>query len=752
MNDRTAALPAGTPIASFQIRRLLGVDGFGFIYEGSSQAGSAVIIREFFPRAIASRQTGPSVVFERKHRERWDLALNRLERLSNKLRQFRHPNFVKVLDFERLNDTGYVVMARCEGESLETWLQARATPPDPTELMPIVAPILDALATMHRKGGVHQDVSPLSIVIGLDGQPILAGGPTFAEVVAIAGRRAPSLSEMSPTASCYLAPEQVAAVSGLRAPTDMYAVGAVLYRCFTGQPPVEAARRIGSVRFELSDPYVRVRDAAKVELTSAAAAAIDQALALRSKDRLHSIDELGSMMGWMTRADAVIAPVAPRETTFEPDQSAVISAVIAPPEQTRRPPPLRPLSLAELAAHRAQAVVDARPINPPSHSAIPAPPAVKSRPLRTSSWLGGVAVIVGAIALAVQYNDKGSTTARLHRNSPGGESDVPLIISLLAVVAVGFALVWTNRGRLQTLLGAVRGRLRSRQDAPGVPPIAADQSQLVDVSAFAPRTVPPGGRALVQVYLHVPGQAAEAAKLAKEADREADRRGVRTLSAVLAVGQTVQVALDAPGLRIDEPVQSLVWTGEPCACQFLVKVPRTAAGATFHLRVRVMMSSVPVGALRFTLTAVARENSDPSLGIRGDAAHENKRAFLSYAAPDRAEVLRTVQTLNAAHIGFFLDLLSLTPGERWEKRLYEEIDRCDLFLLFWSSDAAKSKWVTREAEYALKRRQGGTLPEIAPIILEGPPVPPVPDSLKDIHFNDWVRYVISRAEMERRKT
>jgi len=33
-----------------------------------------------------------------------------------------------------------------------------------------------------------------------------------------------------------------------------------------------------------------------------------------------------------------------------------------------------------------------------------------------------------------------------------------------------------------------------------------------------------------------------------------------------------------------------------------------------------------------------------------------------------------------------------------------------------------------------------------PIVLEGPPVPVPPDDLKDIHFNDWLRYVISAEE------
>jgi hypothetical protein len=37
-------------------------------------------------------------------------------------------------------------------------------------------------------------------------------------------------------------------------------------------------------------------------------------------------------------------------------------------------------------------------------------------------------------------------------------------------------------------------------------------------------------------------------------------------------------------------------------------------------------------------------------------------------------------------------------GERWERRLYKEIDRCHVFVLFWSLAASQSDWVVKEAE------------------------------------------------------
>jgi hypothetical protein len=93
-------------------------------------------------------------------------------------------------------------------------------------------------------------------------------------------------------------------------------------------------------------------------------------------------------------------------------------------------------------------------------------------------------------------------------------------------------------------------------------------------------------------------------------------------------------------------------------------------------------------------------------------------------------------------IKYFQDVLDLEPGVRWEKKLYRHIDKCDLFLLFWSTSARLSNWVLEEIRYALKRKGGDhhAPPQIRPVIIEGPPVPEPPEELSDLHFNDSLIY------------
>ena len=96
-------------------------------------------------------------------------------------------------------------------------------------------------------------------------------------------------------------------------------------------------------------------------------------------------------------------------------------------------------------------------------------------------------------------------------------------------------------------------------------------------------------------------------------------------------------------------------------------------------------------------------------GANGSGKTSLLRLICGLLSPDRGEVIKRAQGLKAGGTNFFNDLLSLEPGEEWEKRLYEEIDRCDVFYLFWSSRAKASEWVMKEIEYALARRAASSM-------------------------------------------
>jgi hypothetical protein len=270
----------------------------------------------------------------------------------------------------------------------------------------------------------------------------------------------------------------------------------------------------------------------------------------------------------------------------------------------------------------------------------------------------------------------------------------------------------------------------------------------VELAAFAPQTCGRGEIILIQALLHLPADRESARLMAVAADPATVHKAAQTLSMAVRRGEKLEIDLEADGCHIDEARQTAIWRGGPVSVQFFATVPRQRK-KPIPVRITAIRSRVPVGSIRFTVPIEADASKKP-IEIRGESAKRFERAFVSYASEDRVSVLKYAQVLNISGIEIFQDVLSLEPGDRWERRLYGEIDRSDLFLLFWSKAASESKWVVAEAEYALRyyNKTGSRKPVIRPILLEGPPIPKIPATLKSIHFNDRFRYLILGAKAE----
>src|SRR6185369_163189 len=94
-----------------------------------------------------------------------------------------------------------------------------------------------------------------------------------------------------------------------------------------------------------------------------------------------------------------------------------------------------------------------------------------------------------------------------------------------------------------------------------------------------------------------------------------------------------------------------------------------------------------------------------------------RKVYLSYSHEDRDEVLRRAQMLSLAGLQAQMDMMSLKAGEVWTDQVRRMIDEADVFILFWSENARRSRYVEDEWRYVL----GTKGPEhIIPIALEHP--------------------------------
>ena len=260
-------------------------------------------------------------------------------------------------------------------------------------------------------------------------------------------------------------------------------------------------------------------------------------------------------------------------------------------------------------------------------------------------------------------------------------------------------------------------------------------------TAYSPNVVEKDEEFIIAAFASLAEQKAEVEEAAQLIDDELIKRAEKFLNIKVKNGQEIVFVLHIDGCEIDDPTQEIIWQGEIASVEFGVRVLPTFAGKKLMAKLQISINGIPVGNIKFRI----KVETDSTQIIKQDAPVEAtayKNAFISYASPDRDEVLRRTQMLSATGITFFQDIMQLKPGELWEKSLYKHIDNCDVFYLFWSSSAKNSKWVMEEYKYAQSLQSKGNAIEIIPIPIEGPPAPDPPEELSHLHFNDGFLYFI----------
>jgi ATP-dependent Clp protease ATP-binding subunit ClpC len=264
---------------------------------------------------------------------------------------------------------------------------------------------------------------------------------------------------------------------------------------------------------------------------------------------------------------------------------------------------------------------------------------------------------------------------------------------------------------------------------PEAPPGVVDQ---VHFTVTAPPVVAPKESCVINIWAHLEEQRQAVLQRAKEffGYRQA---GVATVAASIERGTTLTIRLSVDDLVLTHPENTLLWTGNIGNATFSAKVPAEAApGAKAGLAL-IYVNGIQIGRIDF----IIQVGEASSLADRLPSHEQHyRKAFISYASPDRSDVLARVQGMRkvAPALEIFLDAYTLRSGQDWEQALWHEIPECDVFYLFWSKSAAQSDWVKKEWQCALATRGPDF---IDPVPLVSPKEAPPPAELSSKHFNDW---------------
>ncbi len=287
--DSRILLPAGTVLdGSYRIVRVVGSGGFGVTYEAEdTKLGMVVAIKEYYPFDFADRDASLNVVARsERHQRTFDWGRDGFLREARTLARFEHPAIVRVARVFEAHSTAYMVMRFEAGRSLEEWLVDLGRPPTQEELDAICSRLLDALGLLHKAEFLHRDIAPDNIIIRPDGTPVLLD---FG-----AARRAMAEMSRSPAGivkAGYSPHEQYSLDTRLQGPwSDIYALGATLYRAVAGRPPEEATLRIEA------DRMPPAREVGKRRYRQGFLDAIDACLAVNYFERPQSVAQLRQML------------------------------------------------------------------------------------------------------------------------------------------------------------------------------------------------------------------------------------------------------------------------------------------------------------------------------------------------------------------------------------------------------------------------------------------------------------------------
>ncbi|MGA3601308.1 serine/threonine protein kinase [Lysinibacillus agricola] len=235
------SLPANSVLNdTYKIKEVIATSKLSFVYIAENiNEGNQLVIKEFFPNAIALRDLDNKTVVNRlpstkqKFEDLKAIFLN--EALI--MRQINHRNIVKYIDHFEENESIYIVMEYYEGTLLDQYLKDFPINDRDHLYTSIFLPLIGALSYLHKKGILHRDIKPSNIMIDSEGNPYLLD---FGSAI---------FYKTTENYQIFISPgysplEQYSNVSEQGVYTDIYSLAATFYFSLTDIIPLDSSKRI----------------------------------------------------------------------------------------------------------------------------------------------------------------------------------------------------------------------------------------------------------------------------------------------------------------------------------------------------------------------------------------------------------------------------------------------------------------------------------------------------------------------------
>jgi predicted Ser/Thr protein kinase len=227
----------GSELGGFKLERELGRGGMGVVYK----AHELSLNRKVALKVLSQRLSSDAEFIERFKREAQVIAA------------LNHPNIVGILSYGEAHGRHYFAMEYIPGKDLGQVLKEKGSIPL-DEALSITSQVAGALAVAGEKGVVHRDLKPSNIMLDDMGKAKVTdfGVAHFQD----SGAKLTQTGLFLGTPE-YASPEQAAGRS-LDVRSDIYALGAVLYRMLSGKPPITGESPLAVVTKIATEPVTPI--------------------------------------------------------------------------------------------------------------------------------------------------------------------------------------------------------------------------------------------------------------------------------------------------------------------------------------------------------------------------------------------------------------------------------------------------------------------------------------------------------------
>ena len=304
-------LPPGVLIKDrYEVGTVIGAGGFGITYRTWDRVlDSIVCVKEYFPQGIATRTQDSTVsALTSKEMDSFERGKMRFLNEARNLAKFNAlAGTVSIYDFFEANGTAYIVMEYLEGCNMKDYTKVNGSIVPFDMLQGLAVSICDILVDLHKAGLIHRDISPDNIFLCNNGSVKLIDFGAAKQEVEDTGASSTIILKHG------YAPIEQYSKSGKIGPwTDIYSVGATLYKLATGVTVPEAIERV-------TDDTLVLPNQLNPMLPRNFSLALMKALAVQAKDRFQNVSEFRNALvnGSETVDDMVTQAVYPSDMIIE---------------------------------------------------------------------------------------------------------------------------------------------------------------------------------------------------------------------------------------------------------------------------------------------------------------------------------------------------------------------------------------------------------------------------------------------------